>query len=138
MSKQQLSIKQIVGAVGNQTRLLDSSQFPGKPHFLAFTFLHPLKERLFLPPEASELLALGPLSTCSWTSFSCHLVRVINMFLLSYVCFPGGLKPSLATKLMPHNGKEACQKMCFPFGVYLPQSPVIEGPTSLGKSYESQ
>ena len=55
-------------------------------------------EKLFLSPD---LLPLDPLSTCSWTSFNCRPGWVINKFLPLYVCFPDGLKPSLAARLMP-------------------------------------
>lgn len=54
-------------------------------------FLIHNRENFYLSPEASELLLLGPLSVSTWTLFSCHLVQVINMFLLLHVCFLDGL-----------------------------------------------
>lgn len=87
-------------------------------------------------PEASDLL-LDPLNTHNWTSLNCYFVRVINMFLLLCMCFPGGLKPFLAAKLMPSQKKEMNNKKVkrafFPLGVCFPSFPVIKAPISLDK-----
>lgn len=43
-----------------------------------------------LVPRGLQPLLLGPLNTCRWTLFNCHLVWVINRFLFLYVCFLDG------------------------------------------------
>lgn len=65
--------------------------------------------KLFLFLEASKG-PVDPLSTCSWTWFNSNQVWVIQMFLLLYVCFPDGLKPSLAAGPCPQSGKETVRK----------------------------
>ena len=76
-------------AIGNPRQPLGSSRLSGKPQFSFFAFL------LHRP----HLFPLDPLNTCSWTSFNCHLIWVINTFLLLYACFSDGLKPSSAIRL---------------------------------------
>ena len=44
--------------------------------------------------------------------------------------------PGPGTSACYRHGQKKKNKMCFSFGVYLPQSPVIESPASLSKSYE--
>ena len=46
----------------------------------------------YLSPEASKLLPLEALSTCSQTAFNGLYIQVINMFRLLDVCFLNGLK----------------------------------------------
>lgn len=106
-----------------------------QPAAMLDRLVHNPRETVFVS-KGLRLLSLDPGNTCSQTSFNCPFAWVIDLFCYC-VCFPDGLKPSPAARLQSPRWQRNCQRTCFPPGGYLPQSPAIKAPTSLGKSHEA-
>ena len=80
---------------------------------------------------------MNALNTCSWTSFICYLICFINMYLLLYLCFLNGLKPSSAAKLVPSQWQRNLQKIFPPWGI--PSTVFSDWSIySLGKSHKPE
>lgn len=107
-------------------------------HQQHMTQVHNPGETVFVP-RCLRVPLSGHLNSCSWTSFNCHLVRVSNMYLFLFVCFPAGLKPLPDTRLMPPNRKNLL-KIYFLLGLYFLSSLIIEAPwenhTDLNKTIQ--
>ena len=93
---------------------------PGK-RFSFFAFFCPptsaFKYNNLSLEVVSDLLSLDSFSTYNWTSFICHLVWVIGMFLLLYVCFPDRLKTSPAAKPTSSQWKRNLENMLPIWGI---------------------
>lgn len=109
-------IEQIVEATRNPRWLLVSYWLHGKPHFwgalYSFTYHSAFKKNDFIPRDLIPP-SFVPFKHLQLDFIQLTLSMVINMFLLLYICFLDGMKPSPAERLTPSQWPRNCQKMCF-------------------------
>lgn len=82
--------------------------------------------------QGPRLYFSGPLNSCSWTSFSYHLMYVIKMFLSLYF-FAIGWIPPLMQRWCPLNCNETFKNVFSMWG--LPSTNSSGQDTSLGKYF---
>ena len=121
--------------------------FPGSLANPIFQFLHSslkivyLIKTIFVPRYTRPSFS-GYFNIC--TSLKGHLMCYwyaslsLSLFSIIYMYLPGALKTSLASEVIPSwcLKKKNSLRKCFLFVVYLTLSPVINTPTSLGRSYK--
>lgn len=94
-------IEQIVEATRNPRWLLVSYWLHGKPHFwgalYSFTYHSAFKKNDFIPRDLIPP-SFVPFKHLQLDFIQLTLSMVINMFLLLYICFLDGMKPSPAEK----------------------------------------
>ena len=128
-------MKDFITSVSIFTRVPQFSQYYSEQQVIMLLYYHLFctQKTLISKVDISEV----PSPELTKTSFICYLICFINMYLLLYLCFLNGLKPSSAAKLVPSQWQRNLQKIFPPWGI--PSTVFSDWSIySLGKSHKPE